>query len=387
MKVLVLLSRVPYPLEKGDKLRAFNQIKWLARDHQVVLCCLNDLRLHPDALKVLKPICAEIMIIRIHRLFIFFRLVAGLFSQKPLQVHYFYSKRAQKIIDRLIEKHLPKHLYCQLVRIAEYARKYTVLTKTLDYMDALSTGAERRIQGAPFYLRPLLRLEARRLITYESMVYNDFQHHTIISLQDRELIHHTDKNNISIIPNGVDMEFFQPRQQERQYDLLFTGNMSYPPNVRAARYIVKSILPLLIAQRPNLRVLIAGASPAPTVKSLQSEQVHISGWVEDIRDCYAQSRILIAPMQIGTGLQNKLLEGMAMQLPCITSALANNALQAPAGRAVLIGNSPEEYAQLVLTLLDDPSLFESISHAGYQFVKQHYNWQQTTNQLQQLMKG
>lgn len=385
MKILVLLSRVPYPLEKGDKLRAFNQIKWLARDHKIVLCCINDRKLHPDALKVLEPYCEEIRIIRIHRLSIYLRVFLGLFSSKPLQVSYFYNQKAQRIIDRLIEKHLPKHVYCQLVRIAEYALKYSILPKTLDYMDALSTGAERRLQSSPFYLRPILRLEAKRLIAYESEVFDHFQHHTIISEQDRELIGHPRKKEIEIIPNGVDLDFFQAKANTKDFDLVFTGNMSYPPNVMAARYIVNEILPLLLAQQPNIKVLIAGASPAPAVRALHSENVTISGWVADIRDAYNRSKILLAPMQIGTGLQNKLLEGMAMKVPCITSSLANNALRAPDGTAVLIGNTPQEYAKLVLDLLVDTERYSLLQENGYRFVVKHYNWPQTTDRLQAIM--
>ena len=386
MKILVLLSRVPYPLEKGDKLRAYHQLQHLAQNHRIILCCLNDSKLHPEALKHLEPLCEEIKIIKLSRWRIILNLIKGLFSDKPLQVSYFYHQQAQKKIDRLIEKHLPGHIFCQLIRVSEYVRKYSVIPKTLDYMDALSKGVERRMHKSRPWWRPIMKMEARRLVEYEREMFPVFNHHTIISQQDKELIHHDENSSIAVIPNGVDTSFFHPMEATKDYDLVFTGNMSYPPNVDSARYLVKEILPLVWEKRPETKLLISGAVPAPQVKQLDGDRVKVTGWVEDIRDSYARARVFIAPMQIGTGLQNKLLEAMAMKLPCITSPLANNALGADPGKHILIGTQPEEYAREVIRLLDDQEFSNEIAAAGYQFVRSAYDWNETTNRLEDLMK-
>ena len=117
--------------------------------------------------------------------------------------------------------------------------------------------------------------------------------------------------------------------------------MSYPPNVNAVMYIAKEIFPLLLKHKPDIKLLIAGATPTNAVKSLANANIHVSGWMDDIRDAYNESSIFLAPLQIGTGLQNKLLEAMSMELPCITSALANNALKACDGEEILIGETPK----------------------------------------------
>ena len=141
-KILVLLSRVPYPLEKGDKLRAYHQIRHLAERYSIVLCCLNDQTLHPQALDHLKPLCEEVVVIRLSKLAIWRNLLRNLFSDKPFQVAYFYHQSARKQIDQLIEQHLPKHIFCQLVRVTEYVKHYPVIPKTLDYGCAFQGSGE-----------------------------------------------------------------------------------------------------------------------------------------------------------------------------------------------------------------------------------------------------
>lgn len=385
MKILVLLSRVPYPLEKGDKLRAFNQVKRLAKHHEIILCCLNDGKLHKDAIEILTPYCKELIIIPINKLSIFFNVISGLFSSKPFQVSYFYHKNAQLIIDRLIEKHLPKHIYCQLIRVSEYAKKYTIIPKTLDYMDAFSTGMVRRAESAPFYLKLLFKSEALRLKNYESVIFTKYENKTIISEQDKQLISHHHKEKIMVIPNGVDTDFFKPLERKKDFDLVFTGNMNYPPNIESAYFLSKEILPLLFKKNPGIKLLISGADPAMKVRMLVSGNITVGGWVEDMRESYARAKIFIAPMRTGTGLQNKLLEAMAMGLPCITSTLVNNALEAVPGEEIMISDSPRSYADCIEKIISDPVFYNKIAENGYRFVLRNFNWDKTVDKLNSII--
>lgn len=385
MKILVILSRVPYPLEKGDKLRAFHQLKWLSRNHRIILCCLNDGKLHPDAMKMLRPLCADIEIVPISKFSILFNIVKGAFSSRPFQVSYFYHPRAQKIIDRLVEKHLPKHIYCQLIRMAEYAKKYSIIPKTLDYMDAFSTGMERRAAKAPFLLKFLFRAEASRLRSYETYIFSKYENKTMISEQDKSLLRHHHKSRIEVISNGVDTDFFKPFNRDKDIDLVFTGNMNYPPNIESAIFLARRILPLVHKKYPDVKLLVSGANPSLKVRMLSSDHIRVSGWVNDIRESYARARIFVAPMQTGTGLQNKLLEAMAMRLPCITSTLANKALGALPGKEILVSDTPVEYAGHIEKMLYDKEFAMDIAEQGYRFVMKNFNWPSTVAKLEQVI--
>jgi sugar transferase (PEP-CTERM/EpsH1 system associated) len=383
MKLFFLLPRVPYPTEKGDKLRAFNQLKQLSKKHEIILCALNDSVLHEDAEKVLSMYAKHVYIIDISRASIYLHLVRTFFSDKPLQVGYFYNKRINGIIRSLIEKHKPDHIFCQLIRVAEYVKGIPI-PKTLDYQDVFSKNMERRLATASFYMKPFLRMEYRRLLRYENEVFGMFDNKVIISIPDRDLIPHPDRDQIIVARNGVDTTFFKPIQREKEYDLVFTGNMGYPPNINAAEFLAHKILPLIQLHRPGLRILIAGASPNLRVSVLKSDNIDVSGWVPDMRECYAMAKIFIAPMQIGTGLQNKLLEAMAMQIPCITSPLANQALMAKEDEEILIADTPEDYARHILFLLDNPEKADQLARAGHDFILKNFSWETETDKIEQL---
>lgn len=395
MKLLVVLSRMPYPLEKGDKLRAYHLIKRLAKRHEVYLFCLSDQRTKPEDEAHLRSFCKHLQVVHLPLWRILLRIATALFSRLPFQVSYFHHRHAQRAIDQVIDTYRPDHVLCQLVRTTEYVRYRYPLKKTLDYMDTLSKGMERRAETAPFHLRAFFKAETKRLIGYENLMLDLFDHQAIISAQDRDLLYHPQRDQVEVIPNGVDTEYFNPayrpgnEDSEKTHDLLFTGNMNYPPNIDSVLYLVHHVLPLVHAQRPATNLLIAGVDPDHRVRDLANHHplITVSGWVKDIRDSYASARIFVAPMQIGTGLQNKLLEAMAMQVPCVTSGLANNAVGAVPGESILIGQDPQDYADHILRLLEQPEERKRLARNGHQFVHRSFDWDRSAERLDSLMQG
>ncbi len=381
MRILFLVSRIPWPLEKGDKLRAYNQLRILSQHHAVALCALHDEPAHPEALEKLSPFCESIEFVQLSKTTIAFNLFKALMSGKPFQVGYFYNYYSKVIVEKMIGEFKPDHIYCQLLRTAEYVKDVRDIPKTIDYQDAFAKGLERRIKGEPFYMKWLLEMENKRLSKYELETFDWFEHKAIISEQDRQFIHHPKREDIEIVPNGVDFDFFSPLEREKKYDLVFTGNMAYPPNIASVEYLVQSIMPIVWKKRPETTVLISGASPHTKVLQLQSDKVKVTGWVDDIRDSYASSKVFIAPMQISIGLQNKLLEAMAMRLPCITSEMANNALKAEKDKSILIGDTPEEYSQHIIQLLGNQEKATVLAQEGHNFVRQSYSWEAMTQPL------
>jgi len=381
-----MLSRVPYPLIKGDKLRAYYHIMELSKYHEIILFALSDTKVEDIAIKELKKYCSRIYIFRLRWHKIIWGIIKAFFFGKPLQIGYFYDSSIKKQVNKIVSEQCVEHIYCQLIRVSEYVKHFNI-PKTLDYQDVFSKGVERRIKTAPILLRLVLKLEYKRLLKYEREIFDYFTNKTIISKPDRDLIQHKNNEEIHVVPNGVDYNIFRPIEAEKKFDLIFTGNMSYPPNINAVCYLVSEIMPLLIKHNPTVKLLIAGAHPVKKIKDFQSENVIITGWVEDIRMCYAESKIFIAPMQIGTGLQNKLLEAMAMQLPCISSSLANAALGAEERKEILIGETPEAYAAHVITLLTDSSYAKKMALEGFSFVKTHYSWENNVGIVRSIIEN
>jgi len=385
MKIFIILSRVPFPLEKGDKLRAYHQIKELSKEHEIYLCCLSNNDISQEQKNELSKICAHLSIFKLSKWKRLLRLFLGIFSDQPFQVIYFYQRNIHKKISKIIDDFQPDQIYAQLIRTTEYVKKEYTIPKTLDYMDALSKGIQRRLAGTISIKRWLFQWEFKRLLKYENLIFDYFDRHTIISKADRELIYHPKKQNIQVIPNGVDFDYFLPIEKKKAFDLVFIGNMAYPPNIDCAQFIARNVLPKLKNSKPDVSVLIAGASPSKEVLSLAGKNVKVSGWMDDIRDAYAAAHIFLAPMQIGTGLQNKLLEAMAMKIPCISSPLANSSLGAKHEKDILIGKNAEQIAEYCLLLLDNTEKRDEIANNGFNFVRSHFNWVQTVKELNSLM--
>lgn len=380
-KLLFITSRVPWPLEKGDKLRAYYQLRELSKRFDITLACVNDAPLHADAEKQLSKFCSEVHFYYMSRGEMLMNMMGGIFSRLPMQVAYFYSRTVQENIDRLIEKIQPDRIYCQLIRTTEYARKHRNIIRIVDFMDVFSKGMDRRLDKVNILKKPAFYFEMRRVARYEAEIFKEFERHTIISSQDRDLMPVRRPSEIAVIPNGVDINHFHPLHRHKEYDLLFNGNMNYPPNVEGAVFLVKKVLPLVLEKYPAIKVLISGSNPSGAVKSLASENVTVTGWVDDIRESFARSRILVAPMRSSIGLQNKLLEGMAMRIPCVTTPLSNNALQAQPGKEIMVADTPEEFAAAIIKLISHPELAVSISDDAWKFVRDYYAWQPICERL------
>lgn len=385
MRLFIILPRFPYPTEKGDKLRAFNQIKVLSKRFDITLFALSHEKVRESDIEKVAPYCSSITIFRLRIIPVIWNIILAFFNGKPLQAGYYYNKKAQKLINKQINTFNPDHIYCQLVRTAAYAFNANI-PKTLDYQDVFSKGVERRIPSANVLMKLLFTFEMKRLRKYEHYVFSKFDNKTIISKPDRDFIPHEHNDRIFIIPNGVDQEHYKPIKTKKITDLVFIGNMGYPPNIDCAEYLVNKVLPFIHKKHPNVKLTLAGATPHNRVKALAGDKVIVTGWVDDIREYYAGAAIFLAPMQLGTGLQNKLLEAMAMKLPCITSSLCNAALMGKEGTDILIGNSPEEVANHALDLLGNKEYADTIALNGYLFIKSTYSWEGATNKLAEIIQ-
>jgi len=386
MKLLLLTSRFPYPLEKGDKLRIYHQLSILARKHEIVLFALSDQEVSDSDYAQVAQWCKRIYLFRLQKWRIAFRLLGAFLSRQPFQVSYFYSQTLHNRLIRIFEEEQPDHIYCQLIRMAKYAETLST-PATIDYMDAFSLGLRRRAQMEKGVKRWLISREAKRVGQYEKQVFNRFVHHTIIAKGDRDALCDTKAiREIHVVPNGVDTTFFQPGSDNHaDYEILFVGNMQYFPNVSAAKFIVDEVMPLVWEKRNQVRVLIAGAEPHPDVVALgQYPQVKVSGWLPDIREAYKQGYLFVAPLQVGSGQQNKILEAMAMQLAVITTPLVNQAIGASHEKELLLATYAYEFANAIDNLLDNPQQVQTMGSYARRFVKDHYSWEASTQLLEDI---
>jgi sugar transferase (PEP-CTERM/EpsH1 system associated) len=386
MRILFLTSRFPHPLDKGDKLRAYHQIARLSARHEVVLAALSDQTVSPEDRQALEALCSRVEVLQFSPLAGRLRACLALAGTTPLQVAYFFHRDMARTVARIVTETRPEHVVCQLIRTARYAEGLELPT-TLDFMDAFAWGLDQRVPTASPFMAPILRLEARRIRRFERACSRSFDHLTVISDPDAEQLDVPDRTRLVVVPNGVDPDQFSPRTDgEADNDLLFVGNMAYPPNVAAAQRLVREILPAIRRHRPGTSLTIAGASPTAAVRALAGDGVRITGRVDDMAPWYHRSRVFIAPMTFGTGLQNKLLQAMATGVPCVTTSVAARSLES-AREGLVVADSSADLADACRSFLDDPTSATAIATTALDIVRRRYTWMDAVEPLEALISN
>ncbi len=388
MKILVVLPRFPWPLDKGDKLRAYHQVVELSKRHEIYLFAVSHRRVEPEQVEALEPYCREIRVVHLNRFVCGLNILRNWFSSKSLQMGYWNTKHSKRACKAFAREVKPDVVYSQMVRTMPLVARLPY-PKVMDFQDALSMNTERRMEQSRGLWHYLLHFEFKMLRSSEYKAFSVFDALTIISEVDSEAIPHKKNGEIHIVPNGVDFDYFNTQALKQSgnqtFSLVFCGNMAYAPNVDAARYLVNEVMPLVWSRIPSATLLLAGADPKPSVRALASKLVTVSGRLDDIREAYASSQIFVAPMRLGSGLQNKLLEAMAMRVPCVTTSIANTPLGAVDGQEILVGDTPEALADAIVRLLESQELRDSIAAAGNRFVTTHYSWSSAVEPLEKLL--
>jgi len=375
VRIAYVTSRFPFPVEKGDKLRAFHQIRILSQHHEIHLIAISHKKISQEDLDAMAPYCKSVRVFRILLWLLPFQILVSWLQGLPLQVSYFFDRTIKRKVQYHIIHVEPDHVICQLIRAAGYVRALP-FHKTLDYMDVFSEGMKQLASKYRLW-KWMFNWEAKRLAAYERTIYKDFDSHIIISNQDRERLKLPSKQHIAIIPNGVDASYWdQDLSQVPNHDLVFVGNLGYGPNKATALFLVQKVLPELLKRNRKVTVLIAGARPGHSVTSLDKrKEVTVEGWVKDIRNAYRRGRIFVAPMFSGLGQQNKILEAMSMRLPCVTTSLVNNAIGATPGQHILVADTLDGIVNHIEFLMDHPEEYEKIANAGRDYVVSHFSWE------------
>ncbi len=388
MKLVIITPRVPEILDKGDKLRIFHQIKFLSISNEIHLISLSSKK-NAKLNKELKKYITNFYIINTSKIKRVINLIYySIFKKLPFQVSYYYSEKNKNIIEKIITDIKPNYIYCQLIRTAEYA-KHRNEKKIIDFMDCFSLGLKRRAKKSNIFTKNIIDFEYKRVKKYESEIFNYFQSHTIISEFDKQNINHKKNKDIIVIENGIDTNYFNRKSKKyTTRTIIFVGNMSYKPNVIAAKFICEKIFPLVKQKVENTKVIIAGSNPNNEVKKLSrlDKNIKITGFITDIRDAYLKGSVFIAPMFIGSGLQNKLLEAMSMKIPCITTDLANKSLNATK-KEIMIAENEEEFAEKCIALFNNKEKTLNLIENGYKFVKSKYDWKKSTSKIIKLLKS
>lgn len=316
-------------------------------------------------------------------------------TQSPLQTVYSWNPQLARRLVGLLSvpdgydivhvEHLRGSLYGQYIKTK--LPHMTVVWDSVDCISYLFMQASER--STDRFGKIVTRFELDRTRRMEGKLISKFEHVFVTSMTDKGALLELASSNtqlapISVLPNGVDLEFFRPNIDVKRDNntLVFSGKMSYHANVSMVNYLVAEILPRVWGKRPEVRLMIVGKDPGSDIRTLGADpRITVTGTVDDIRPYLWEAAVAVVPLVYGAGIQNKILEAMACETPVITTSKTLSSLEVTPGKELVIADSTEEFSKAILDLLDDPVKRSAVGAAGLAYVRKHHDWATITQKL------
>ncbi len=389
MKILFVCHRFPYPPARGGKIRPFNVIRHLGREHEVTVASVARSPEEARAGAGLAAYCRRVLVETLSPGPTIARMLARLPTPTPSSMGYFHSPRLARRLRRLLATEAFDLIFVHCAFVAPYVSGATGAPKILDFgdMDSQKWLAYARTRTFPLSLG--YALEGRKLQRTEARLARQFDLCTCTTMAELDTLEGYGTGvPTGWFPNGVDAEYFRPA--ETPYDaeaVAFVGRMDYFPNQQGILDFCSTTWPLIRAHRPTATLRIVGAAPSRAIRDLaRLPGVIVTGDVPDVRPHVATSAVTIAPLAIARGTQNKILEAMAMGVPTVASPLAARGVTAEPGRDLLVASNPAQYSEAVLWLLADPAARRRFSEAARAQVLTRHSWARSMAQLDALIE-
>lgn len=294
---------------------------------------------------------------------------------------------AQQALVQILEQENIDIIHIFSYFTAQFAEGSEGIGKIWDVGDSLYLDLKRRAALDSSKRGFKSWLYAYKVLRYERKMIKNFNKTVFVSQVDAD-IHQDHKDKVCVIPNGVDLDYFQPINCQEDFpSLVFTGHMKFHPNVQAVFYFVKSILPLIRKEYPGIKFYVVGAEPTEEILGLHGKKgVYVTGAVEDIRPYLGKASIFVAPMVNGGGIKNKLLQAMAMEKPVVSTRLGAEAFCCKDDENLVLVDSPLDFAKEIIALLRDEPRRKSIARKGRELVVEYYNWDNTAARYETLYR-
>jgi sugar transferase (PEP-CTERM/EpsH1 system associated) len=377
MRIFYITQRVPYPPDRGDKITTCNVLRHLARSHEVHVFCTADGQADLANLEGARAIAASVTAVPTHPFAGKLRALAALVTGAPLSVAMMHERALHAPIDQAYARLKPDLIIVYSSNVAQFAEHFAATPRIMQFADLDSLKWTRYAAETRPPMRWIYALEGRRLLEYERHIAHAFEHSLVCTDAERHDFEAAIPGAaVSTVKNGVDFDYFQSAHTPKTpANLVFTGVMDYFPNVDAVQWFATDILPRIQAVLPHATFTICGSRPSPAVQVLASRPgVAVTGRVPDVRPYLDAAEVFVAPLRIARGIQNKVLEAMAMELPVVASMAAWTGTEIPLGEAIEASDDPQQFADLVIHLLQNPSHRASMGQLARQIVIRNYAW-------------
>ena len=399
-RLLMLTHRVPFPPDRGDRIRSWNILKHLAKTNQMFLGCVSDEPVASDTRAKLDAICERISIASIGSKTKWVRAGISASRGRSLTEGLFWSPALDRTLEHWSQEQQFDAVIVYCSSMLRYARR-SHLNTTPHFVDLVDVDSQKFYEyadNAKLWKQAIYRIEAHRVQRLEHEAVRLAKAVTLVSDAEAEVLCSTlqpGEHPVHGIANGVDIEYFIPQQPAnpakdcdkiKTPKLVFVGVMNYPPNVEALCWFAANVWPDLKQNYPDAELEIVGKHPSSEVLHLaKHDGIHVTGAVPDVRSHVMKADIVIAPLQIARGIQNKVLEALSMGKPVIASPKASHGINASHNEHLLIANTPKEWLKSISACCDSSDLRQKLSLNGRKLICDQYTWQATLGKFDELL--
>jgi glycosyltransferase involved in cell wall biosynthesis len=390
MKILMLTPYLPYPLLSGGQIRTYNLLKNLSKKHEITLFSLIKEEKEKKYIEQIKPFCKKVAVFKRPKSpWALRNILLAAFTPYPFVVTRNLPIGAKKVIAKALQQEqfdlIHAETFYMMPNIPNTRVPILLVEQTIEYL-----GYQSYVKQSRWWpLKPFLYLDVLKIFLWERYFWQKAERLVTMSEEDKQYIQKTVANppQIDVVANGVDIVFFEKTKKRlpQEPTVLFVGTFKWLPNVDAVKLLVGKIWPKVRHDLPHARLKIVGFSPTKEILAFaQDSQIEVLGKVEDIRNAYGQSHVLLAPIRSGKGTRYKILEAMATGTPVVSTRLGVEGLDIIPGAEALVADTPEELARLTVKLLKDSKLQRRLAQAGRTLVRKRYNWQSISLELDRI---
>jgi sugar transferase (PEP-CTERM/EpsH1 system associated) len=387
MRILYVLPYVPSPI----RVRPFHFVRELARRHAVTVLATGSGRELEDVARLWEW-CRRVEVYRLDPATRLRGCAHAALRGAPLQSGASRSEALVRRLERLLETQRFDVVHVEHLRAAYAATALPACVPVVyDAVDCISLLLGRTLRGsASVRQRVIAAVELWRTRAYEGRVLRRFDRVAVTAPEDAAALRAlAPAAQVEVIPNGVDLEHFRPLGAVPEpATLVFSGKMSYHANATAVLWFVRHVLPAVRARHPEVRLRVAGSDPPPAIRALGRDPgITVTGHLPDLRTALAGAAVAVCPVTVKVGIQNKILEAMAMGLPVVTTRQGHTGLLAAAGRDLLVAADPASFAAEVCRLIEDRALCVTLGRAGREYVETHHRWDVAAGRLEALYQA
>lgn len=385
MRILFLTPTLPFPPIGGEKLRPFYFLKYLCKKHQVTLLSFVENEEEVSSFKDYDFGSLSIYTVRLPKLWSYSRCLQGLFSTLPLEISYYASRSMFQLVQQQLDACQFDLVFCHLIRMSDYVKDLAI-KKILDVSDALSLRYQISYHLRCDIFKLIEFVESKRLKQYEAGVMEKFDLNLIASARDKEYFSRFLSNpNLLVVPNGVETKLSVLNIVTDQKKLVFFGNFRAFPNQDAFIYFYRKIFPLVKKRINDVKFIVVGAGIERKFYALAFKDNALKFYrdVREIEPFVEDACVSVAPMRISVGIQNKILQSMALKVPVVATSEAVGGIAAVPGEDILLADNPQDFADKIVSLILDPGLRSKLSEQAYRLVQEYFQWPKIINRLEE----